>query len=139
MRSQNQPDFLQILKGLANGADPFTGEVLPSDSPVNEPQAIRALFWALDRCESDKASAVRGQQTKKSAEDRQRENMQKGLPQNNGLPWQQESRQEVATSFKNGVSIAAIAKKQNRTRGSITSELKRQGLISDNSANQNFA
>lgn len=134
MRSTLQPDYLKILRGLSNGADPFTGEILSADSPLNKPQVIRALFWAIERCGQNKSVSIQFNQTKKkSVEERQRENMQRGLPQNTGLNWKEEARREVADSFRSGISITAIARKQLRTRGSITSELKRQGLISDNS------
>ena len=37
-----------IIKTLAKGVDPFTGEVFAEDSPYNHPQVIRALFAAHD-------------------------------------------------------------------------------------------
>ena len=36
----------EIIEALANGIDPETGEILPAQSPVNNPQVIRALFVA---------------------------------------------------------------------------------------------
>ncbi|EGU61756.1 hypothetical protein VINI7043_21551 [Vibrio nigripulchritudo ATCC 27043] len=35
---------LEIVEALANGINPQTGEVLPSESPYNSPDVIRALF-----------------------------------------------------------------------------------------------
>ena len=37
-----------IVKNLAEGVDPNTGEVFAPDSPYNEPRIIRALFTVHD-------------------------------------------------------------------------------------------
>lgn len=42
---------LDILRRLAEGIDPATGEVYPSDSPYQQPQVIRALFTAIEHLE----------------------------------------------------------------------------------------
>ncbi len=51
------------------------------------------------------------------------------LPANHGKPWSKAEKAEIASLFSNGVDIREIADKQQRTRGSIRSELIRQGLI----------
>lgn len=48
----------RIIEALATGIDPITGEVLPDDSPVNEPQVIRALFTAANALVTDAGQAV---------------------------------------------------------------------------------
>lgn len=42
---------LKILKPLAEGIDPFTGEILPSESLYQNPQVIRSLFVATTALE----------------------------------------------------------------------------------------
>ena len=36
-----------ILKSLADGVDPLTGEVLPEDHICNQPEIIRAIYMVL--------------------------------------------------------------------------------------------
>jgi len=43
---------LEILQALAAGTDPITGEVFPADSPYNQPEIIRALFFAISQLEA---------------------------------------------------------------------------------------
>ncbi len=40
-------ESLKILKQLAEGIDPYTGEILPDRSPYQQPQTVRALFQAI--------------------------------------------------------------------------------------------
>jgi hypothetical protein len=52
----------RIIEALANGIDPETGEVLPAQNAVNNPQVIRALFVAsreLDRPRNGSNAAIR--------------------------------------------------------------------------------
>ena len=39
---------LPIVKALADGVNPVTGEAYPEHSPYAEPRALRALFTAVD-------------------------------------------------------------------------------------------
>ena len=43
----------EIVRGLAEGVDPTTGEVLPAESVYNSPEVIRALFTVLEYVNSD--------------------------------------------------------------------------------------
>lgn len=51
------------------------------------------------------------------------------LPANHGNSWTPEEKQKIAALFARGISIQEIADARQRTRGSIRSELIRQGLI----------
>ena len=43
MQSMDKQESIAILKQLADGTDPYTGETLPEQSPYNHPQTVRAL------------------------------------------------------------------------------------------------
>ena len=45
-----------IVTALANGIDPTTGEVLPQESPYNDPTVIRALFTVIGSLKTVKKS-----------------------------------------------------------------------------------
>ncbi|KFX01153.1 hypothetical protein [Pectobacterium carotovorum] len=107
-----------IVTALINGIDPTTGEVLPEGSPYNDPQVIRALFTVWSTIE-----------TKKTLEEKQHENIQAGRPKNAGLAWNEESKALLASKFQNGTSIDELVTNFERTKGSIVSELMKQGLI----------
>ena len=112
----------EILRVLANGVDPVTGEVLPAASPYNEPKVIRALFTILDTPKIKRES-------KKTLKEKQQENVAAGRPRNAGLPWSYELKGELAGKYQRGVALDELAQHFARTRGAISSELVKQGLI----------
>lgn len=42
----------EIVRSLADGVDPTTGEVLPAENVYNSPEIIRALFTLLEQTEN---------------------------------------------------------------------------------------
>ncbi|MFC1478362.1 hypothetical protein ACFL57_02775 [Candidatus Margulisiibacteriota bacterium] len=113
----------RIIEALANGIDPMTGEIYPKDSPYNHPEVIRTLFFIQNNL---KKLNIRKRMT---IAERQGENIENGCPRNYGLPWDEALKKEVAVSFKGGSNVNQMAGKLERTRGSIISELRKQGLI----------
>lgn len=116
---------VKVLEALANGVDPTTGELFPSNSPYCSPEVIRALFTCVQYIKSPPKKC------KKSFEERQEENLRKGLPKNAGMPWTRELKTELASDFQSGLSTSELGVRYERTKGSIVSELKKQGLITD--------
>jgi hypothetical protein len=112
-----------IVRALAQGMHPTTGEVFPPESPYNDPKVIRALFSLLDVAASSKKS-------RKTVEEKRRENLDLGRPRNAGLPWTDEDRSTVAARFAAGTTIEVLANTLERSRAAIHAELIRQGLVS---------
>jgi hypothetical protein len=108
-----------IVKTLAQGVHPITGEVFAPESPYNDPKVIRALFSILEFAK----------RPGKSIEERQRENVELGRPKNAGLPWSEDDRTRVSRDFKDGQTIEQLANALERSRGAIHAELARQGLV----------
>jgi hypothetical protein len=102
-----------IIEALANGVDPETGEVFPTQSVFNNPQVIRALFMATNALNSLAKREKRGEP----------------LPGNAGKAWSEAEDSELLGAFDAGGSIKEIAAKHGRTKGAITSRLIRFGLI----------
>jgi hypothetical protein len=76
--------ILNIIKSLANGVDPTSGEIFAMDSPYNNPIIIRALFGGM-------ALVVNPpKKTKRTLEQRQADNLEKGYPRNANMPWTEE-------------------------------------------------
>lgn len=104
---------LEIIRALADGVDPHTGEKYAVDSPYQHPQTIRALFMAIQALE----------RTKK-ADDRQRQ-----LPGNAGKAWADEEERRLVTAFESGKTTKQLAEEHQRTEGSIRSRLAKHGKI----------
>lgn len=125
--SMNQEQIISTLEALANGIDPTTGEILPATSPYNQPEVIRALFHAVKLIPKPK-------KVKKTVEQKQRENLDKGLPKNYGLPWQEADINSVIQDYQANMHIRNIAEKQCRKPNSIIGLLKKHEIISEQQA-----
>jgi hypothetical protein len=106
-------EALAIIRKLADGMNPDTGEVLHTDSLYRNPSAVRALNRA--------AGALEFQY--------QRENARRFLPSNAGKPWSNQEDAEICDEIRRGLGFADIAKNHNRTVGSIVARLVRLGTI----------
>lgn len=103
----------EIVKLLADGVDPLTGEIYQLESPYQQPDIIRALHVALigiDLLEKQ-------------------ENKQNKFPQNAGRTWSTEDNERLITDYDNGESIKDLAEKYERTVGAIRSRLVKLGRI----------
>ncbi len=112
-----------IVKNLAQGIHPTTGEVFHPESPYNDPKVIRALYSILDFVKQAKKPT-------KNPEEKRRENLERGRPRNAGLPWTEEDRAKTASQFAAGKTIEELAAALERSRGAIRAELIRRGLVS---------
>ena len=120
-----------IVRLLADGIDPTTGEVLPKESPYNDPVVIRALFSVIE-------SIKEVPKPKKTIEQKQQDNLDSGRPRNAGLPWTEELKAEIASKYQSGISVPELSRYFERTRGAIVSELTRQGLIESDEGSDVF-
>ena len=106
----------ELLSALADGIDPFTGELLPQNHVCNQPEMIRAFHEVLN--------AVPSISKKKS------------LPRNAGKPWTDIEEEKLLDEFDSGMTTSAIAKEHGRSRGAIESRLADLGKIADTNFNR---
>ena len=106
-------EAIRILQALAEGVDPHTGEVYPPDSPYQNPQVIRALFFALRALESKQGN----KQPKRD------------LAENAGAPWAASEDESLCKRFDAGAGVNEIAREHGRTEGAIRARLVRLGKI----------
>jgi hypothetical protein len=104
---------LEIVRALADGTDPYTGEVYPPESPYQNAETVRALFTAIDALE-------RAERRKKR---------KRALPERAGQPWDDEEDSVLIKRFKEGVGVKEIAVEHKRTEGAILSRLEKLGKI----------
>jgi len=105
----------RILRALADGIDPFTGEVADDRGPLRNPECIRVLFAAVEALEG------RASNENKHA----RENH--GLTNRVGKPWDEREDEELTERFDEGWNVADLAKHHQRTQVAIRARLVRLG------------
>jgi hypothetical protein len=104
---------LPIVRALADGVNPVTGEAYPETSPYAEPRALRALFSAVDLMQKEY----------------EREQKRGRLPANFGKPWTEGEDFALTGEFDAGMPLQEIARKHARTIGSIRLRLEKLGKI----------
>jgi hypothetical protein len=124
----NANQAIDVVKSLANGIDPTTGEVFALDSPYNQPIIIRSLYQCLQAMQSPT------KKVKRTADEKQADNLAKGLPRNANMPWSDGSREALAAKFNAGSTPNELTVQFERTVGSILAQLKSQGLITEEQA-----
>lgn len=102
-----------LLAMLAEGVDPVTGEVLPSEHLLQHPRIVRALLHSVHALERQRKVAKRGVT----------------LPGNAGARWTKQKDADFVSAFDAATSVPEIARKHGRTKGAITSRLVRLGKI----------
>jgi RNA polymerase-binding transcription factor DksA len=109
----NNNDALQIMRALADGISPDSGEPLSNDSIFQSTKITRALFASISALEH------------KIRTDTRRQN----LPSNAGNPWKENEEKLMVEEFDKGESVTEIAKRHGRTRGAIQSRLLKLGKL----------
>ncbi|NQT20616.1 MAG: hypothetical protein HQ592_12990 [Planctomycetes bacterium] len=106
-------EALKLIRLLADGIDPITGEQYPESSPYQNARIVRALYSAIHALEYES-----GRTTQK-----------KNLPGNAGKPWPEEEAAGLVSGFDAGTSMAELAKIHQRTSGAIQAKLVKLGKI----------
>ncbi len=122
-----QERALSILKALADGIDPATGEQFPAASPYQHPDIIRALFWAVHTLSgpvrAQKQTAPRPESTAVT---------------NAGKPWSEEEDVDLGQAFDAGKPIEQLAEEHKRSRWAIEARLAKLGKIPEPPAGMRF-
>jgi hypothetical protein len=106
-------DALKIVRVLSDGVNPYTGEILQSESICQNPRTLRALHRAVEALERMQS----------------RERRNRSLPENAGESWSHEEDRQVCDELRAGVDFRNIAKTHGRTVLAITSRLVKLGMI----------
>jgi len=104
---------LAVVRSLANGVDPETGEVFPPESAYQRPLVVRALYEA--------ASAL------ERAERFERRKAQ--LPAKTGVPWSEDEDRKLLAGFDAGRALQELAAAHERTMGAVRARLLKYGRI----------
>ncbi len=104
---------IKIVRALADGLNPATGEALAGDSVYLVPENIKALHRAVGALQALE----------------EREQSKRLLPGNAGKTWTHAEEQQVCDELRRGINFQEIAKAHNRTVVSIVARLVRLGKI----------
>ena len=116
---------LQILKTLADGIDPATGERFAAGTAYQHPDTVRALFSAIRMLESPAPAASRSAPAK---QDSAPTTAKPGL-ENSGRPWSEEEDARLGSTYDAGQSIDELAGIHKRSKWAIEARLARLGKI----------
>ncbi len=119
-------ETLHILRTLASGIDPQTGVEIPINSPYRHIKTTRALLTAIKELEGQQKSYNHEELELFSPRAYQRREKMKPLMA--GSSWSTLEDQELREEYQEGLSIATMAKKHQRTQGAISSRLLRLGI-----------
>lgn len=104
---------LAIVRSLANGIDPESGEVYEATSAYQRPQVVRALYEAaaaLERVEREtRRRAMR--------------------PRMTGEPWTEDEDRKLLAAFDAGRALQELAAQHERTQGSVRARLMKYGRL----------
>ena len=106
-------EALRTIESLADGVDPYTGEVFPDDSPYQNPKTLRALFMAIRALERAEA----------------RQKRERRLPENAGKSWDDSEDERLCESFDAAATIQDLARQHKRTEGAVESRLVKLGKL----------
>jgi hypothetical protein len=109
----DQAQALAIVRSLANGVDPESGEVFAPDSAYQRPQVVRALYEAAAALERIERYERKRQQ----------------MPQKTGEPWTEDEDRKLLAAFDAGRALQELAAAHERTMGAVRARLLKYGRI----------
>ncbi len=109
----NQSEALGVVRSLANGVDPVSGEAFPAESLYQRADIVRALFVAAEALE-------RSERFSRRRED---------LPPKAGQPWTEDEDRKLLASFDAGRGLLELAAAHERTQTGIRARLVKYGRL----------
>jgi hypothetical protein len=109
----DQAQALEMVRSLANGIDPESGEVFPPESAYQRPQVVRALYEAASALERIERFERRRAQ----------------MPAKTGEPWSEEEDRKLLAAFDAGRALQELASAHERTMGAVRARLLKYGRI----------
>ena len=109
----DQTQALAVVRSLANGVDPESGEAFPAESAYQRPLVVRALYEAAAALERlERFQRRKGQ-----------------LPPKTGEPWTEDEDRRLLAAFDSGRALQELAAAHERTMGAVRARLLKYGRI----------
>ena len=103
----------EILRVLADGVNPLTGELLPDESVCNQGEVVRAFYCILNELDAP-------QQKPKG-----------NTPENAGKPWSESDHETLVQMFDSGCTRREMRDHFKRSDGAIAARLVHLGKIAE--------
>jgi len=113
VNGMNQAEALSVIRSLANGVDPESGEVFLADSVYQRAQTVRALYAAAEALEKSERFERRKQQ----------------LPAKVGEPWSEDEDRKLLSGFDAGRGLPDLASAHQRTQTGVRARLVKYGRL----------
>lgn len=113
IRAMEQNQALELIRSLAAGTDPLTGEAFAADHICHQVDVVRALSLAAEALQRAASAQKKNQ----------------GLPASTGKPWTPEEDQALVAAFDSGSTIKQLAAAHLRTNGAVRSRLMKLGKL----------
>lgn len=111
----NSAQALAVVRSLANGVDPESGEVFPPESPYQRPQVVRSpsLYEAATALERVERFERRKAQ----------------MPAKTGESWSEDEDRKLLAAFDAGRALQELAAAHEHTLGAVRARLLKYGRI----------
>ncbi len=119
---------LQVLKTLADGIDPATGEAFATGSAYQHPDTVRALYSAIRVLEGGATPAAQAAQATPVRQTSAATAAKPGY-ENSGRPWSQDEDTRLGSAYDAGKSIEELVGVHKRSKWAIEARLARLGKI----------
>lgn len=114
-------EALRIVRALADGVNPATGETFEADAVFQQPETIRALERAAAALQSHVETLDRNR--------KQPAGIEQATVADTGKPWLPEEDEQLCLEFYHSVDFDDIANHLGRARRAIISRLVKLGKI----------
>ena len=105
-------EALKLLRPLAEGYDPITGELFSEDSPYQNANIVRAMYSAIRVLENELSGVKK-----------------KSKYANAGNPWKEEDDRKLVKLYDGGTTMQELSKMFNRSELSIRFRLAKFGKV----------
>lgn len=116
----------KILRALANGINPDTGELLTHSSVAHTPEMIRMLFALSDEL---MGQPEKNKKTKLSPLEREQKNIAEGKPAKSYFPWAEEEKKQLEKEYAAGKAVEQLSAGLGRSVRAVAIQLEKMGLI----------
>jgi hypothetical protein len=123
-------EAIKILRSLASGENPDTGQLLAADSVLEQPKVIRALHRVLQELEGEERTQLR-QMRKEERREAEARRQDGRLPRKAGQRWHAGEEERLITLWDQGATVDEISEQMQRGAGGIASRLLRLGKVPD--------
>lgn len=121
-------DLSEMLKILAEGVNPETGEELSVNSETEDLETVNMLLKLADELP---AASIVEQSKRLFGNEKMEQNLEFGRPARSHYPWIEEEKKSLEENYLYGTCVEDLAAKYQRTEKAIALQLQKMGVITE--------